>query len=122
MKGAVRRLIRNQGTTLEHYMFEAGAETSRGRAFTLAADAPEIIHAIPDPGNRSLGFGAFGAEVEADLLFLVASDIDLTDGGGEGASRLKHRGDVYVAVDADQSYHHRGFQLVHCDRDTESDL
>ena len=122
MKGAVRRLIRNHGTTLEHYTFDAGAETSRGQAFTLAADAPEIINAIPDPGSRSLGFAAFGAEVEADMLFLVASDTDLADGGGEGASRLKHYGDVYVVVDADQSYQHRGFQLVHCDRDTESDL
>ena len=122
MQGAVRRLIRNHGATLEHYMFDAGAETSRGQAFSLAAGAPESINAIPDPGNRSLGFGAFGAEVDADMLFLVASDTDLTDGGGEGASRLKHHGDVYVVVDADQSYQHRGFQLAHCDRDAESDL
>jgi|AntDeeMinimDraft_4_1070355.scaffolds.fasta_scaffold03164_4 hypothetical protein len=122
MKGAIRRLIRNHGTTLEHYKFDAGTETSRGQAFSVAADAPEIINAIPDPGSRSLGFGAFGSEVEADMLFLVGSDVDLTDGGGEGASRLKHHGDVYVVVDADQSYQYRGFQLIHCDRDTESDL
>ena len=125
MKGAIKRLIRAHGITLDHYWFETTAETSRGQATTVAADAPESIMAIPDPGSRSLGYDLFGAEVDADMTYLVDvdADVDVVDGGGEGASRLRqHDDELYVVTDADRSRVDRGFQILQCDRDTESDL
>lgn len=123
MKGAIKRLIRAHGITLDHYWFETTAETSRGQATTVAADAPESIMAIPDPGSRSLGYDLFGAEVDADMTYLVDADVDVTDGGGEGASRLRqHDDELYVVIDTDRSRADRGFQILQCDRDTESDL
>ncbi|MDL0133518.1 hypothetical protein [Halobacterium salinarum] len=117
------RLIRAHGVSLDHYWFETTTETSRGQATTVAGDAPESIMAIPDPGSRSLGYDAlFGAEVDADMTYLVDSDVDVDDGGGEGASRLQQHDEVYVVIDADRSRVDRGFQTLQCERDTESDL
>jgi len=122
MKGAIKRLIKTHGSAIEHYWYTDGQETSRGQASTLAAGAPETIMAIPDPGSRSLGFGSFGADVEADTMYLVDAAVDVDGGGGEGASRLKAHGKVYVVIDADESHQDQGFQLLHCELDPETDL
>lgn len=122
MQGAIHRLIRRQGIDVDHYWYDIGDRSTRGRDVQLADDAPETIAVIPDPGNRSLGFGAFGVEVEADMTYLASAEEQFHDGGGSGASRLVQHGDVFVVIDADRSYAPQGFQILECERDGTLDV
>lgn len=121
---AGRRAVRRAGTIVDLYLFEAAGETSRGTDYQPTADSPLQVKAIPDPGAKSLGFGIFGSEVDADMVWLVQDDVDedrdvgLRDGGGEGASVLVDDGKAYRVIDADRHATH-GAIVLECDRDQE---
>ena len=119
---AAQRALRRAGVTVELYNFEQ-TETSgsRGAPRTQTDDSPQEILAIPDPGGKSIAYGQWGVEVGADMTYLVHEDVKLDDGGGDGASRIVQDGNVFAVIDADRTQQH-GFQVLECERETESEL
>ena len=122
---AAQRALRRTGVNVDLYNFEqAGEETSRGQPWTQTAESPRTVAAIPDPGGKSVSYGTFGVEVDADQVYLVDADLleqGLRDGGGEGASVIVQFGKAYRVIEADRSQNH-GFAVLECDLDTEVDL
>lgn len=120
-----KRTLRRDGVDVDLYPYEAdeAASTSRGTPNALAEDAPITIPAVPDPGGKSVSYGQYGVEVEADMVYLVHEDEAdrIDDGGGDGATRIVQDGTPYVVLDADRTQRH-GFLVLECDRDTEIDL
>jgi len=116
-----KRTLRRDGVDVDLYRFEETSSGSRGTAYSPVADAPETIKAIPDPGGKSVAYGQFGVEVDADMVYLVHEDIALDDGGGEGASVLVQDGRTYRVDERDATQRH-GFVVLECRRDTEVDL
>lgn len=116
-----KRTLRRDGIVVDLYRFEVVSSSSRGDHVEPVADAPQPIATIPDPGGKSLSYGVFGVDVDADMTYLVADDVELDDGGGEGASRIVQDGETFVVIDADSTQQH-GFSVLECERDTESDL
>ena len=118
---AAKRTLRRDGIDVDLYRYEEGESGSRGTPHTLTTESPTTVPAIPDPGGKSLAYGVFGVEVDADMVYLVHEDEAIDDGGGDGATRIVQDGDVYVVIDADTSQRH-GFAVLECERDTETDL
>ena len=118
---AAKRTLRRDGVDVDVYTYESGESTSRGTPHTPTEDSPRTIKAIPDPGGKSVAYGTFGVEVDADMVYLIHEDEEIDDGGGDGASRIVQGGNVFVVLDADNSQPH-GFQVLECERETESDL
>lgn len=122
---AAGRALRRAGVTVGLYNFEqAETSDSRGAPRTQTDDSPQEINAIPDPGGKSVNYGTFGVEVDADQEYLVDADLvdeGLRDGGGEGASVIVQDGTVYRVIEADRSQGH-GFAVLECDLDQEVDL
>jgi len=122
---AARRALRRAGVDVELHNFEqADADDSRGAPWTQTAGSPHSILAIPDPGGKSISYGTFGVEVDADQVFLVDAglvDDGLRDGGGEGASVIVQDGASYRVIDAGRSQGH-GFAVLECERDEEANL
>jgi Ethanolamine utilization protein EutJ (predicted chaperonin) len=123
MTFAADRALRRAGIEVDLYRYEVdeASTTSRGTPAALTDDSPKTILAIPDPGGKSVSYGVYGVEVDADQVYLVHETEPVDDGGGDGASRIVQDGDVYVVLDADSSQQH-GFLVLECERDTESDL
>ncbi|QHS17921.1 hypothetical protein GWK26_12615 [haloarchaeon 3A1-DGR] len=123
MQGALYRLIDKLGVEVQLVNYESQGSSSRGTHWTPIDSDPDPIMAIPDPGSKSLGYDAlFGAEVDADTVYLLRDEYDqLRDGGGDGASRIIDGDDVFVVVDAETRRQH-GLAVLECNRDTESDL
>jgi len=122
---AARRALRRAGVDVELYNFEqAAASDSRGQPWTQTADSPQTIDAISDPGGKSVSYGTFGVEVDADQVYLVDAglvDDGLQDGGGEGASVIVQDGKAFRVMEADRSQDH-GFAVLECELDHEVDL
>jgi|AntDeeMinimDraft_8_1070380.scaffolds.fasta_scaffold02658_4 hypothetical protein len=122
---AARRALRRAGVAVDLYIFEqAGEENSRGQPWAQTAESPRTVDAIPDPGGKSVSYGTFGVEVDADQVYLVDADLleeGLRDGGGEGASVIVQFGKAYRVIEADRTQNH-GFAVLECDLDTEVDL
>lgn len=120
-----KRTLRRDGVDVDLYKFEAddAASTSRGTPNALTEDSPVTIPAIPDPGGKSIAYGQYGVEVDADMAYLVHEDraAEIDDGGGDGATRIVQDGSAYVVIDADRTQRH-GFVVLECERDTEVDL
>lgn len=116
-----RRTLRRDGVDVDLYRFEAQSSGSRGTAYSTSANSLEMIKAIPDPGGKSVVYGVFGVEVEADMVYLVHEDVALEDGGGEGASVIVQDGAPYRVVDRDATQPH-GFAILECARAPEVDL
>jgi hypothetical protein len=117
-----KRTLRRDGVDVDLYQFEADdAGDSRGTSYSPTANSPETIKAIPDPGGKSVAYGQFGVEVEADMVYLVHEDTALDDGGGEGASVIVQDGRAYRVDELDATQRH-GFAVLECRRDTEVDL
>jgi hypothetical protein len=121
MKGATKRLVRTQGVGVDLYRFEDQGSDSRGTIYSPTSDSPETITAIPDPGGKSVAYGVFGVEVDADMVYLVDEDVALEDGGGEGASVIVQDGKQYRVISADRSQPH-GLAVLECELDPEADL
>lgn len=125
MSHATERALRRLGTTVELYNFEEESGGSRGTHYTQTNDSPQEIRAVPDPGGRDLSFGVFGAEVDADMVYLVQADVKLRDGGGEGASVIRQDGRNYRVVDVDRSQAGIGnmnLMVIEAEQDTEVKL
>jgi len=120
-----RRALRRTGVDVELYNFEQdGGDGSRGQPWAQTPESPRTVDAIPDPGGKSVSYGTFGVEVDADQVHLVDADLleeGLRDGGGEGASVIVQFGKAYRVIEADRSQDH-GFAVLECDLDTEADL
>ena len=120
-----RRALRRAGVDVELYNFEqAEAADSRGQPWSQTDASPQTIDAIADPGGKSVSYGTFGVEVDADQVYLVDADLvdeGLRDGGGEGASVIVQDGKAYRVIDADRSQNH-GFAVLECELDEEVDL
>lgn len=113
---AAKRTLRRDGVEVDVYQFETGERTSRGRPTSLTDDSPRTVKMIPDPGGKSVAYGTFGVEVDADMVYLAHEDEAVDGGGGDGATRLVQHGDVVVVLDADRTQLH-GFQILECERD-----
>lgn len=117
-----RRTLRRDGVDVDLYRMTAdGDGGSRGTPHSPEDGAPETIAAIPDPGGKTVAYGQFGVEVDADMVYLVHEDEDVDDGGGEGASVLVQDGRAYRVDDRDATQPH-GFAVLECSRDPEVDL
>lgn len=117
-----RRTLRRDGVDVDHYDMTADdASSSRGTPYSPSTESPTTIEAIPDPGGKSVAYGVFGVEVDADMVYLVHEDEPIDDGGGEGASVLVQDGRAYRVEDRDATQPH-GFAVLECRRDPEVDL
>lgn len=125
MTFAAQRALRRAGVNVELFNFETvGDEDSRGQDWQQTDDSPQTIDAIPDPGGKSVSYGTFGVEVDADQVYLVVDalvDNGLSGGGGEGASVIRQDGKVYRVIDADRSLDH-GFAVLECELDPEAQI
>ena len=120
-----RRALRRAGVDVELYNFEqAEAADSRGQPWNQTAASPQTIDAIVDPGGKSVSYGTFGVEVDADQVYLVDADLvdkGLRDGGGEGTSVIVQDGKAYRVFEADRFQNH-GFAVLECELDEEVHL
>jgi len=117
-----RRTLRRDGVLVDHYdMVADDVESSRGTPYSPSDESPISIEAIPDPGGKSVSYGVFGVEVDAEMVYLVHEDKDIDDGGGEGASVIVQEGRAYRVDDCDATQPH-GFAVLECSRDPEVDL
>lgn len=120
---AADRALRRAGVDVDLYNFEQSGESdSRGGPRTAVDEAPESIQAIPDPGGRSVNYGTFGVEVEADQVYLVDANLldqGLRGGGGEGASVIVQDEKQFRVIEADRSQGH-GFAVLECELDPEA--
>lgn len=94
-------------------------ETTQTSHGSKTSESTQTIKAIPDPGSRSLSFGeVFGAEVDADHAWIIddRDGQEITDGGGDYASRIIDGDETYVIIDAENSAEH-GLMLLECERE-----
>jgi hypothetical protein len=117
-----RRTLRRDGVLVDHYdMVADDVESSRGTPYSPSDESPISIAAIPDPGGKTVAYGQFGVEVDAEMVYLVHEAEDVDDGGGEGASVIVQEGRAYRVDDRDATQPH-GFAVLECSRDPEVDL
>ena len=98
-----------------------GTESSRGTPYSPSDESPIAMKAIPDPGGTSVSYGVFGAEVDAEMVYLVHKDEPIDGGGGEGASVIVHDDRAYRIENRDATQPH-GFAVLECELDKEVDL
>jgi len=125
MSFAAKRTLRRDGVDIRLYRFEAVSTSSKGTHYELEDGGPETIKAIPDPGGRSLGFGPWGVDVDAEQVYLVDAAEPVDDGGGEGASIIEQADNAYRVLDRDVSLAglgDMGFAVLECERDSTVDL
>lgn len=117
-----KETLRRDGVLVDHYdMVADDVESSRGTPYSSSDESPISIKAIPDPGGKSVSYGVFGVEVDAEMVYLVHEDEDIDDGGGEGASVLVQDRKAFRVMEADRSQDH-GFAVLECELDHEVDL
>ena len=116
-KAAARRALKRAGKDVELTNYQIVEEDSHGPHPEPTADSPMTVTAVEDPGSRNLAFNElFGAEVEADTVYLIRGDIDgIRDGGGDDATEIVNGDSTYVVLDADPSHLH-GLNVLECER------
>lgn len=118
---ATRLALERLGTPAELTNKEKQSDGSRGSHWAPTANSPKEVQAVFDPGSRTLNYGVFGSEVDADMVVLIRDDVDgVRDraGSGDGASEIADRdGRTYVVIDADRSQEH-GLYVLECERET----
>jgi len=118
---AARRTLDRDGIEVDLYRYDTDEPTPRGTPKELSADSPISLQAIPDPDGKSVAYGVFGVEVDADMVYLVHEDLDIEDGGDDTASVIVQNGRSYRVDDADRTQRH-GFAILECRWDQEVDL
>jgi len=106
-----RRALRRAGVDVELYNFEqAEAADSRGQPWSQTDASPQTIDAIADPGGKSVSYGTFGVEVDADQVYLV--DADLVDACRDRLDPTGYKVLLEIAARAPvQEIHEVGFQF-----------
>lgn len=122
MQGALKRLVSKYGDDARLYHYEEISSGSYGSGYSLATADGVPISVIPDTSNATSGLDQlFGAAVDVDIEFLTDASHDVDGGGGEGATRVGHEGQLYLVLRANRSLSGtHGLQVLECERDSET--